>query len=416
MTASTDKPKKKGQLMESHKPTRARRSSRRHLLTVGAWLGAAMIAMAAFAACGGEEQRQVSDELDSQLQQILDSAVESPKTGFPGTALRVSQPELGTWSGAAGEANLDPATPMRPSETFRAGSIMKPFIATVVLQLVEEGKLALDDRLPTVLPHEVVARVADGDRITVRMLLNHTSGIPEYSDKELDFSALAEPHRVWKVEEFLDRAAARPRPFEPGKGYAYSNTDSNLLGIVIEHATGESWRAAVRERIIDRLGLKHTSLPEPGHPLDGTDVAHGYEVINGKIHDASDLDPSMAGAAGGNALVTSTEDLSRFLDALLAGKLFEKAGTLDAMLTFVRAGNDSGLELGYGLGLERYDLPGGIKVIGHFGTAGGYRAFVGHAPAQKIDIAIAFNTGQYAPGDPTPVIMRALELMVAEAS
>jgi CubicO group peptidase (beta-lactamase class C family) len=86
------------------------------------------------------------------------------------------------------------------------------------------------------------------------------------------------------------------------------------------------------------------------------------------------------------------------------------------MLTFVRAGNDSGLELGYGLGLERYDLPGGVKVIGHFGTAGGYRAFVGYAPAQKIEIAIAFTTGQYAPGDPTPVIMRALELMVAEAS
>jgi D-alanyl-D-alanine carboxypeptidase len=416
MTVSTNRPKKKGQLMESHKTTRARRSSRRHLLTIGAWLGAATIAMAAIAACGGEEKRQVSDELGSQLQQILDSAVESPKAGFPGTALRVSQPELGTWTGAAGMANIDSSTPMGPSDAFRAGSIMKPFIATVVLQLVEEGKLALDDRLPAVFPQEVLARVADGDRITVRMLLNHTSGIPEYSDRELDFIALAEPHRIWKVEEFLDRAAARPRPFQPGKGYAYSNTDYNLLGLVIEHATGESWRAAVRERIIDRLGLNHTSLPEPGHVLDGTDLAHGYEVINGKIRDVSDLDSSMAGAAGGNALVTSTEDLNRFLGALLAGELFEKAGTLEAMLTFVRAGNDSELELGYGLGLERYDLPGGVNVIGHFGTAGGYRAFVGYAPAQKIEIAIAFTTGQYAPDDPTPVITRALELMVAEAS
>jgi D-alanyl-D-alanine carboxypeptidase len=403
--------------MHSHEPTNgARRSSRRHVLTIGAWLGAAMIAIAALAACGGEGKKQVSDELDSQLQQILDSAVEDPKTGFPGTVLRVSQPALGTWSGAAGESNIDSATPMRPSDTFRAGSIMKPFIATVILQLVEEGKLALDDHLPPALPHDVVARVADGNRITVRMLLNHTSGIPEYSDKDLDLIALAEPHRIWKVEEFLDRAAARPRPFAPGKGYAYSNTDYNLLGLVIEHATGESWRAAVRERIIDRLALKHTSLPEPGQVLDETDVAHGYEVINGKLHDVSDLDPSMAGAAGGNALVTSTEDLSRFLDALLAGKLFERPGTLDAMLAFVRAGSDSGLELGYGLGLERYDLPGNVEVLGHFGTAGGYRAFVGHAPAQKIEIAIAFNTGQYAPSDPTPVIMRALELMASEAS
>jgi D-alanyl-D-alanine carboxypeptidase len=376
---------------------------------------ATTIAATVLTACGGDKEHHVSAGLSAQLQQILDRAVASPKTGFPGTALYVSQPKLGTWAGAAGEANIDPATPMRPNDTFGAGSIMKPFIAAVVLQLGEEGKFSLDDPLPAVLPHDVVARVADADRITVRMLLNHTSGIPEYGDKQLDFKVVADPHRIWKDEEFLDRAAARPRQFEPGKGFAYSNTDYNLLGLIIEQATGKPWRAALRERIIDRLGLKHTSLPEPGHVSVGRDTAHGYELVNGKLRDLSDADPSMAGAAGGNALVTSTEDLSRFLDALLAGELFEKASTLNEMLTFAKGSGDAN-RAGYGLGIERYELPGGVKMIGHFGTGVGYRAFVGYAPAQKIDISMVFNSGHYAPGDPKPVLIRAFELMVPEES
>ena len=373
-------------------------------------------AAAGLAGCGGKSERHVSPRLGVRLQHVLDRAVASPRTGFPGTALYVSRPDLGTWSGAAGEADVERATPMRPDDRFRAGSIMKPFIATVVLQLVEEGRIALDDPLPAVLLHDVVARVVDGDRITVRMLLDHTSGIPEYSDEALDRVVLTDPHRIWNVSEFLDRAAARPRPFEPGKGYSYSNTDYNLLGLVIEQATGDSWRAAVRERILDRLGLKHTSLPEPGDTSMGHDAAHGYEVVNGKLRDLSDVDPSMADAAGGSALVTTTRDLSRFLDALLGGKLFEKPATLASMLTFVEATNDSGLPLGYGLGLERYTLPGGVEVIGHFGTGPGYRAFVGYAPAEKIDIAIAFNAGRYVPADPTPVIMRAFEVMATAAT
>ncbi len=375
---------------------------------------AAMVLMSAPAASAGRTNKPVSNTLGSKLQRILDDAVGSPKAVFPGTGLFVSQPELGTWRGAAGEANVHPRTPMHPNDTFRAGSIMKPFVATVVLQLAEEGKLALDDPLTAVLPHDAVARVADADRITVRMLLNHTSGVPEYDDAQFDHMVLVNPRRVWKVDELLDRAAGQPRRFQPGKAYAYSNTDYNLLGLVIEQATGQPWRTAVRERVIDRIGLTHTSLPQPGHTSIGSDAAHGYELVNGKLRDVTDIDSSMAGAAGGNALVTTTEGLSRFLDALLAGKLFEKPQTLRSMLTFVHANSDSGLPLGYGLGIERYTLPGGVTVIGHFGTAGGYRAFVGYAPAQKVTIAMMINSGEA--GDPTPVLIPAIELMVAEAS
>jgi D-alanyl-D-alanine carboxypeptidase len=209
--------------MEPLKPTtRVRRSWRRRWFTIGASLGAALIAAAVFSACGGGEETRVSDQLAGQLQETLDRGVESPRTVFPGTALYVSQPELGTWAGAAGEANIDPGTPMQPGDKFRAGSIMKPFVATAILQLVEEGKLALDDPLPKVLPADIVARVSGADRITLRMLLNHTSGIPEYSDERFNRTVMADPQRVWQVGEFLDLSAAQPRQFEPGQGYAYS--------------------------------------------------------------------------------------------------------------------------------------------------------------------------------------------------
>jgi len=199
---------------------------------------AAMIVPMVLAACGGEERKQVPDALGTKLQQILDSAVASRDTVIPGTALYVSQPDLGRWTGAAGKADVDASTPMRADDTFSPGSIMKPLVATVVLQLAEEGKLGLDDRLPEVLPRDVVAGIADADRITVRMLLDHTSGVPEYDDTRFDRMVLADPHRIWTVDELLDRSASRPRPFEPGKGYAYSNTDYNLLGIGADPTTG----------------------------------------------------------------------------------------------------------------------------------------------------------------------------------
>jgi D-alanyl-D-alanine carboxypeptidase len=221
----------------------------------------------------------------------------------------------------------------------------------------------------------------------------------------------ADPRRVWQVDELLELSAAHPRIFEPGERYEYSNTNYNLLGLVIEEATGEPWREVVRERVIERLDLEHTSLPEPGAVASGSGGAHGYEVVDGRFLDFTDVDSSMSGAAGGHALVTSTEDLTRFLGALLAGELFERAETLDEMLTFVEATDGPG-KVGHGLGIERYELPGGGELLGHVGRTAGYLALVGSVPAHDLRIAMVINS----PDDPLPVVMPALELMLAEAS
>ena len=154
------------------------------------------------------------------------------------------------------------------------------------------------------------------------MLLNHTSGIPEWLSEPVIERIVANPGKVWEVSEFLDLAAAQPPSFAPGEGWGYSNTDYNLLGLIIERATGQSWRDAVRKRVIERLGLRSTSLPEPGDIAIEGAFMHGYGLIGGKVVDLSFVDPSMAGAAGGGALVTTVTDLAAFMAALRAGALF----------------------------------------------------------------------------------------------
>jgi D-alanyl-D-alanine carboxypeptidase len=242
------------------------------------------------------------------------------------------------------------------------------------------------------------------------MLLNHTSGIGEYNDEVFYREVLDNPQRRWKLGELLDRTAAQPRSAAPGERFAYSNANYNLLGQVLEQATGKPWRAVVRERVIERLQLRHTSLPRPGEAPSGRGIAHGYELVNGRLRDVSNIDSSMAGAGGGHALLTTAPDLSRFLRGLLAGRLFQRQQTVDQMRTFVAAVEPTGM-VGYGLGLERYVLPGDIQ-IGHMGTTGGYRALMFHLPAQDIDLTMVINN----PADPTPVLLPALQVLLGESS
>jgi D-alanyl-D-alanine carboxypeptidase len=384
-------------------PSRTPPNPTRRLSRIAAALVVAAIAVPAASA----QAADTPDPAGPRLQTILDRAVRAPGATFPGVALTVRRPGHATWSGAAGKASIDPARRMRPGDRFRAGSILKPFVAVAVLQLVEEGELALDARLPTVLPASVTARFPEADRITVRMLLNHTSGIGEYNDEGFHRDVLADPARRWKLGELLDRAAALPRTGAPGERFAYSNTNYNLLGRVLEQATGKPWRTVIRERVIDRLKLTHTSLPRPGTTPAGRDIARGYEPVDGRLVDVSDIDASMAGAAGGHALLTSAQDLSRFLRATLSGRLFQRRETAKAMRTFVTAQDPDGLD-GYGLGLERYGFPGGLAVVGHMGTTGGYRVLMFHLPAQHIDLTMVIN----APTDPTPVLFPAVELLL----
>jgi D-alanyl-D-alanine carboxypeptidase len=351
-------------------------------------------------------------DVSSQLQAALEAAVESPDTTFPGTLLCVRSPEFGPWRGAAGLGEVETGTAMRPDDKFRAGSVMKPFVAVAVLQLVEGGRFSLDDPLPAVLPDSVTVRFAASDEITVRMLLNHSSGIPDWLTDAAIAEIGANPARVRHVDEYLQLAAVQEPYFPPGQGFTYSNTDYNLLGLLIERATGRSWREEVRQRVIEPLHLEDTLLPEPGDLSIPGNYAHGYMDMGAGLLDLSQVDPSMAGAAGGHALVATTMDLARFLDAVLAGDLFQEAATLDEMLTLVdtpEGASPSGLAVGYGLGVMKYVLPGDIEMLGHAGGTAGYQCFVYNLPAQGIVISGAMTSMQ---SDEMQFIFPALEILI----
>lgn len=340
------------------------------------------------------------------LRTALEDVVASPDTVFQGAVLAVKVAGQPVWSAAAGIADIATGEPLTPDARFRGGSIVKPFLATVVLQLTGEGALSLDDPMTVVLPASVTDRFDAADRTTVRMLLDHTSGIPEWIDAQVEATIAANPAKVWDVTEFLDLAAAKPRPFEPGAGWAYSNTDYNLLGLIVEQATGNPWREELTTRILEPLNLSDTSLPRPGNSTIDEPYMHGYGVAEGAIVDLTHIDPSMAGAAGGGALVTTTTDLMTFVDALLAGSLFRDPATLEAMTTFVDAAYEGG-QTGYGLGLQRYTLPGGLQAVGHAGGTAGYLSFVGVFPDLALTMALSVD----AEVDPTPVILAVLNVL-----
>jgi D-alanyl-D-alanine carboxypeptidase len=281
---------------------------------------------------------------------------------------------------------------MQPGSRFRAGSVLKTFLATVTMQHVEAGTLSLDQTLPALLPETVTSRIANADQISLRMLLSHTSGIPEWVTPEVTVQIVADPAHIWSTDEIIDVAAALPPTFAPGTSWSYSNTNYTLIGLVIERAAGKSWRAQVRERLFERLDLSSTSLPEPGDMTVGPDYAHGYQQLESGAVDLSAIDPSMAGAAGGHALVTTAQDLGRFVEALLAGELFSRPATLAAMMPTINAPHISGLPYRYGFALEEFTLPDGTKVVGHSGSTAGYAMMMFRIPANDTTLVTAVNT------------------------
>jgi D-alanyl-D-alanine carboxypeptidase len=357
------------------------------------------------AGCGDELESpepdpELSAELQADLQATLDHAVADGST--PGVVLHVSG-EGGTWSGAAGLADIDAGIPMASDDRFRAGSMLKTLVAAAVLQEVEEGTLALDDVLTDHLPPAVTAGIQHADSIEVGMLLGHRSGIPEWLTPAIRQTAMTDPGHVWSLDEVLGSVAGQAPMFEPGESFGYSNTNYTLLGEILESVDGRSWREVVREQVIERAGMDDTSLPDPGD-VECPACAHGYIPFERSVMlDATNVDPSMAGAGGGHALITTAADLGRLFEQLQTGALFEHADTLDAMLAFQAAvdhGEAGGYLTGYGFGVMQLGIEDEI-VIGHLGGTAGYMGFMLYLPTTERYVSGYINVM----GDPGAVIL-----------
>lgn len=296
----------------------------------------------------------------ADLQEALDAVVAA---GAVGALAEVRDRRGGgVWRGTSGVAEFGGAAAVPADGRFRAGSVTKTFLATVVLQLVAERRLGLDDRLADVLP-QAVSVVPGADRITVRQLLTHTSGLGDFlGDLPLrpPSAFLAIRWKTWDPWEQITMAAAHPLT-APGV-YRYSNAGYLLLGMVVERVTGRSYGAEIHHRVIDRLGLRGTAMPGT-FPLITGPHPHGYLPVeqDGTVRpvDLTVLNPSVFGAAG--ALVSTTADLNRFFAALLDGRLVRRD-----LLAQLKTPPDGST---YGLGLRKRTLSCGVTAYGNDGDA-----------------------------------------------
>jgi D-alanyl-D-alanine carboxypeptidase len=375
------------------------RSGRRTLLSCIAGLTALAGLAAAATAVAAEDDSLPSA---STLQQALDDVVGA---GAPGAMILVRDGDE-TIRLASGLGNLAPDTPMDIDDRARVGGITKSFTATVVLQLVGEGTIALDDTvehwLPGVLPN--------GDGISVRQLLNHTSGLYNYSS---DPDVLA-PYMEGDLTHPFDprdgvQVAADHDPlFAPGTALAYSNTNYLVLAMIVEAATGNTFESELTSRIFEPLGLEDTSY-STSPEITGRHI-HGYIILEGQPPiDATPWNPAQFGASG--AILSTAGDVADFYQALLQGELLP-ADLLASMMTIDPAATggvpDAGiLGGGWGLGLLREEFPC-AAAWGHDSETPGYMTAAWNSEDGERQVLVIVNSHFFDHDQPDGAAMRDL--------
>jgi len=367
------------------------------------WLAltAALALTLGLVACGDEEaERELP--FAQELQDALDAGLE--EHGGMGISAAVIVPGYRTWVGASGVSHE--TTPMTPDTLFSAGSITKMFAATLVLQLAEEGVLTLDDPLHKWLPDYPNI----DNTITIRQLLNHTSGVYDYVEHPDAFETFfADPARSWRPEEILTTFVLEPY-FPKGTGWHYSNTGYALVEMIVREATGSEAYAELRKRFWSPLRLDSTFLD--GEDAIPGNVAHGWSDDwpdmsgdtlgisgDGEPDDLSSLPRTAPYGSWGlaAAMISTPEDLARWSQALYHERRVLSQESLDEMLTFHSPTPGEPRFSGYGLGVGEISpaLTQGLEMWGHGGSVHGYTAIVGYLPEYGASIAAMVNFDSY---------------------
>ncbi|MBS1844461.1 MAG: beta-lactamase family protein [Actinobacteria bacterium] len=347
------------------------------------------IAVGGVASSSGAKKTAKQPAYAAKLSQSLPVAMK--ENAVPGIAVLIDSPSKGNWRATFGTAAIGKQVPMKMGNLFRIGSNTKTMTSTVILQLVEEGKLKLNDPIG-----KFVSGVPNGKKITIRELAEMRSGLYSYTfDRGFNETLDKHPKKAWKSSELLKIAFSHKPNFAPGAEYEYSNTNIALLGVVIEKLTGETASEAFQERIFGPLKMKHSLLPEPdewkipgphaqGYQF-GTNVAtiESYAVpkaeqaaaLDGSLKplDYTDASPSWAWTAGG--AISTPAELATYAKALGTGKGLLSPKMQKVRLNSLRPivpGDKSGVE--YGIGLAQF-APG---IVGHDGQLPGYSSFMAY--------------------------------------
>ncbi|MEV6631647.1 serine hydrolase domain-containing protein [Actinoplanes sp. NPDC051470] len=328
--------------------------------------------------------------------------------GAPGVLAEVDTPH-GDIRVRSGYGNVEAGTPVPWDAKFRIASFTKTFVATTTLQLVGERKLALDDTVDKWLPGVVRGNGNDGRRITVRQLLQHTSGLPDYLGgipelfTEEGFQRLR--YQTLTPQRAVALAVSQPSEFQPGTDWNYSNTNYVLAGLIIEKVTGQPWQHEVQQRIIKPLHLTHTYTPVTRRTIPAPH-ATGYERFPGEGAtpddpkygepvDATELNPSYGGAAG--EMISTTDDTNRFLRALLGGRLLRPAQLAEMKRTVPATAFQPhwpGVRYGLGLMYTPNDCGGAWS---HGGDIMGFMTRNGVTADGSRSVVISINTDSLKP-------------------
>ncbi|WP_242433993.1 serine hydrolase domain-containing protein [Streptomyces sp. CB01580] len=333
------------------------------------------------------------DAARTALGRSLDTLV--TRHGIPGVAAEVIGRDCGRWTAERGVADLDTGRPMRAADRLRIGSVTKTFTATVVVQLADEGRIGLDDPVERHLPGLIRGNGHDGRTITVRQLLQHTSGLPDHVE-----AIVARPVEEWRLRHFEPRelvatALAMPRP---ATGWSYSTTNYVVAGLIVEKVTGHGVEAEVRRRIIEPLGLRDTYWPGDHTRIRGPHSRSYFPAVGPAetarpggtpLADGTEWNMSLGGAGG--ALVSTPGDVNRFFRGLFGGRLVSAHGLAEMKRTVPVDPERLWPGARYGLGLIASPLTCGGMWWGHGGTVpGGHRALGAIGPDGR-GIALALN-------------------------
>ena len=340
-----------------------------------------------------EAARPIPDALAQRLDTSVNQAMTA--AAIPGAIVGMWGPD-GSYVRAFGVADKATRAPMKTAFYSRIGSVTKTFTVTGVLQLADQGKFGLDDPIA-----KFVDGVPRGDKITLRQLARMQSGLFNFTESTAFQQAMfADPRQPFTPHELLNYAFAQPNRFPPGEGFEYCNTNTVLLGLVVEKVSGQPLHSYINDHIVAPLGMSHTSFPTTNAFPEPHSEGYTVQTADGKEAAATDWNPSWGWAAG--AMISTLDDMHTWAPALATGKLLSPQMQAQRLQTVGSPGMPP--QDGYGLGI--FNLGGWI---GHNGSLPGYQTVAVYLPQKQTTLVILINTDiSYQGGEPSTALATAI--------
>ncbi|KKM00100.1 hypothetical protein LCGC14_1807810 [marine sediment metagenome] len=338
---------------------------------------AMLVSLLALGVSGWALEKKFDKQTQEKMEKALDKAMQESRS--PAAIVGVWAPGDGTWVVAKGTADIETGQLAQIEDKTRLGSITKTFVATAILQLVDEGKIGLDEAA-----NKYLSFMPGESKVTVRQLLNHSSGIfdAENDDPVFRKAVNENPSRRLFPQEIVEVSLAHEPYNQPGKGAHYSNTNYKLLGMIVEEVTGKDLGVVIQEKIIDRLGLSNTVFAT--QPDIRGDHLHGYAVLESETIDVT-IQPSIWMLWASGNMVSNLQDQKEWAKALGRGALLSKK-TYEEMMSWIEIVVRTG-KIEYGLGVFKV----GDRFIGHAGVVTGYYGRIAYDPGTDITIVLFFN-------------------------